>query len=121
MLQLIGLSLGGPESARWVTLFQALLTGWVAYVGAGGLLYEGLIGEVVATGNRWGARASLVVAAGTALLYAISLVRSVRPFVTPAAGNLARHTFYHWVICLIVAWSAFNWWRLARGRENDRC
>ena len=33
-LQGWGRSLGGPESERWVGVLQALLAGWVVYVGA---------------------------------------------------------------------------------------
>ena len=42
-LQLFGDRLGGPESGKWVALFQAILAGWVMYVGAAGMLFEGIL------------------------------------------------------------------------------
>src|SRR4051812_47121983 len=41
ILQLWGLGLGGPEAAKWVGVFQALLAGWVIYVAAAGMFFEG--------------------------------------------------------------------------------
>src|SRR5439155_14755490 len=42
-LQLFGRSLGGPEAPRWIAILQALLSGWVVYVAAAGMIFEGLI------------------------------------------------------------------------------
>src|SRR5690349_4428997 len=42
-LEAWGRSLGGREASRWVGGFQALLTGWVLYVAAAGMLFEGLL------------------------------------------------------------------------------
>ena len=42
-LQWKGTALGGAEADRWVGILQALLAGWVVYVGAAGMLFEGLI------------------------------------------------------------------------------
>ena len=38
-----GPALGGAESFRWVGLFQLLLTAWVVFVGALGLLSDALL------------------------------------------------------------------------------
>src|SRR5688572_5630049 len=42
-LQYFGHKLGGPEAGKWVGLLQALLAGWVMYVGAAGMLFEGIL------------------------------------------------------------------------------
>src|SRR5687768_11480461 len=42
-LQLYGRSLGGPEADRWVAVLQALLAGWVVYVAAAGMMFEGIV------------------------------------------------------------------------------
>src|SRR5687767_3056847 len=40
-LQWFGYRLGGTEADRWIGLLQLLLAGWIMYVGAAGLLFEG--------------------------------------------------------------------------------
>src|SRR5450432_15180 len=44
-LQYFGKSLGvtPQESSRWIAILQALLAGWVTYVAAAGMLFEGII------------------------------------------------------------------------------
>ena len=42
-LQYLGPSIGGPEAPRWVAILQAALAGWVVYIGAAGMLFEGLL------------------------------------------------------------------------------
>src|SRR5271156_1761343 len=42
-LEQFGHHLGGPESDRWVGILEALLAGWVVYVGAAGLAFEGIV------------------------------------------------------------------------------
>src|SRR5687768_5282994 len=42
-LELWGRGLGGREAGRWVGVLQALLSGWVVYVAATGMLFEGLL------------------------------------------------------------------------------
>src|SRR3954466_3838186 len=42
-LQRFGPALGGAESPRWVGVLQLLLAGWVVYVGAAGMLFEGAL------------------------------------------------------------------------------
>lgn len=110
-LQAFGRGLGGPESARWVALFQALLTGWVVYVGAGGLLYDG----IAALAGHGRVAASLLVGLVAAVLYLFSLWRSVATF----ASGAAPHTCYHLVILLIAAWSGINWLRLAQKKRAN--
>src|SRR4051812_28011999 len=43
VLQFWGTGLGGREAAKWVGIFQALLAGWVVYVSAAGMLFEGIL------------------------------------------------------------------------------
>jgi cation transport ATPase len=42
-LQWFGRRLGGEEQDRWIGLLQALLTGWIVYVGAAGMAFEGIL------------------------------------------------------------------------------
>ena len=42
-LQICGPSLGGADAPRWVAILQILLCGWIVYVGAAGILFEGAI------------------------------------------------------------------------------
>ena len=54
VLQLFGGRLGGLSSGIWVGLIQTLLGGWVVYVAAAGMFFEGFLllrrGKVIADG-----------------------------------------------------------------------
>src|SRR5215212_4637806 len=44
-LECFGYALGGRDAERWVGFLEALLASWVVYVGAAGMLFEGLVGR----------------------------------------------------------------------------
>lgn len=92
-LELFGHSLGGLESARWVGILQALLTGWIVYVGATGMLFEGLILVF-----RRRLIPDLPVAVAAVGLFAWSVAR------------LAVAPLFHWCALLLAVWAGARWW-----------
>src|SRR5690349_16336516 len=73
-LHRFGRSLGGPEADRWVAILQALLTGWIVYIAAAGMLFEGLISL-----PRRGPSPDLFVALAAVVGYFSSLAGRVLP------------------------------------------
>ena len=116
-LQVYGRALGGPEAERWVAVLQALLAGWVAYVGATGMLFEGVVALMTRTGRVSGDLAAAVVALA---LYAFSVV-SVGHL--PFTGRLGyRPLLFHVVVLVLAGWTGTQWWRWSRHlrrREPD--
>jgi cation transport ATPase len=110
-LQLFGRSLGGPESARWVAILQALLAGWVVYVGAAGMLFEGLVWL-----TRRKFTADLVPATAAATLYLASLIR-VAGYALGRGGEFPR-CWFHWTVGLLIAWTGLRWWYFARRKAS---
>ncbi len=107
VLQYLGPSLGGTESDRWVGLLQALLCGWVTYVGAAGMLFEGLI--VLSRGKLTIELLVALAAVGMYLFSAGSLLGVI------FHGQLFyRPLLFHVVILLIAGWTGFRWWRMSR-------
>jgi hypothetical protein len=107
-LQWFGRSLGGPESDRWVAILQALLAGWVAYVAAAGMLFEGLVWL-----RRRRVTADLFPSAVAAGFYLASLIRLIAYALRGAAGDFPR-PWFHWVVGLLIAWTAVRWGQFAR-------
>jgi cation transport ATPase len=107
-LQYFGNSLGGEDSPRWVGLLQGLLTGWVCYVGAAGVLFEG--GVVLARMRRLTIDA--LVAAGVFLIF----LWSVLAWITWLVPHAPRHVpmRYHWCVAILVVWSGVRWMMFAR-------
>jgi cation transport ATPase len=99
-LQLLGTRLGGPEALRWVGFLQALLGGWVVYVGAAGMLFEGVL---LLARRRWSA--DLPVAAAAAAFYLWSLAIVVQLLATGSAWGTLR---FHWSVMLIAVWTAIR-------------
>lgn len=110
-LEVWGPGLGGPEAARWVGVLQALLAGWVVYVGAAGMLFEGLI--LLLARRRWSG--GLAVAAAAMGLYLFSVVALARLLLGDASG---LRPLFHCVVSLICIWSGWRWLRLARGARG---
>jgi hypothetical protein len=111
-LQWFGRSLGGPEADRWVGIFQALLAGWIVYIAAAGMLFEGLI-----LLPRRGPSADLFVAAVSVLAYTISLTGRVLPVIFTGRVGHAPPLF-HWIVVLLAGWTALRWRHCsARGGE----
>jgi len=113
VLQWFGWRLGGEADAgRWVGVFQALLSGWVVYVAAGGLLFEGLLW----LGARKRVSGALVVAVISIGLYLCSLVSVAHVFVD---GRLwFGPLLFQYSVLLLAAWSGWGWRRLTAGTSR---
>ncbi len=105
-LQLWGRALGGPESDRWAGILQALLAGWVVYVGAAGMLFEGLIllpRRVIA---------DLIPALVAVLAYLFSLISVLHVLFT---GQLwYRPLLFHVSVLIVATWTGLQWYRWSR-------
>lgn len=126
-LQTWGHQLGGTESPRWVGLLQSLLTGWVLYVGAVGILLEGALTLCLPRRNRrkgglsgWWAIADFAVACVAAGAYFWSVGWLV--FLTVVTRKPAAvPTAFHWVVILVAVWAGFRMGRLTiRSRKELR-
>jgi cation transport ATPase len=109
VLQWFGRSLGGSaqEVDRWVPLLQALLAGWVTFVGATGMIVEGAMSLTHAQTRATTVRVDALVGLIAALLYLFSAVSVLGIF-------LRAHPFYHpllfhWVVIILAVWSAARW------------
>jgi cation transport ATPase len=100
-LHYFGTSLGGPEAPRYVAVLQALLCGWVMYVGAAGMLAEGWL---LLRARR---RASVdgVVAVTAILVYILSLVAAVQ--ILMARRHLPL--FFHVSVLIVATWTGIRW------------
>lgn len=105
-LQAWGPALGGSESDRWVGILQALLAGWVVYVGAAGMLFEGLL----LLPRR--VMADLIPALAAVIAYAFSLISVLHVLFT---GQLwYRPLLFHVSVIVVAAWTGLQWWRWSR-------
>jgi hypothetical protein len=105
-LELWGRALGGPESDRWVGILQALLAGWVVYVGAMGMLFEGLI----LLPRR--VMPDLFPALLAAAAYLFSLISVLHVIVT---GQLwYRPLLFHVSVMVVGLWTGIQWYRWSR-------
>jgi hypothetical protein len=109
-LQVWGRALGGPEADRWVGVLQALLAGWVVYVGAAGMLSEGLIllprrvmPDLFAAG--------LAVAA-----YLFSVVSVLHVFFS--ARLWYRPLLFDVSVSIVAVWTGVQWFRWSRRRAT---
>jgi cation transport ATPase len=110
-LHWFGEGLGGEDAARWSGLIQALLAGWVMYVGAAGALFEGAIlwkrgrmtGQLVVSGVAVGVYFYSV------LVWLMSLVRG---------GYWPTRPVFVVAVLLVMGWSGWGWWRMARQAET---
>ena len=108
-LQFFGHSLGGAESHRWVAILQVVLAGWVVYVGAAGMLFEGLLTLL----QRRRLTADLLPAAAAVALYLLTLLRLAAYTIAAAPGPFPT-TGFHWTVLLLATWTGYRWWRYAR-------
>lgn len=109
-LQWFGPSLGGPEADRWVALLQALLAGWVLYVGVAGMLFE----SVLRLGRRQFS-ADLLPSVAAVALFAIGLWRAV-----PLLAGETRPTLgstFHWSVLIPMIWTGLRCFLAAREPE----
>lgn len=111
-LQLWGHRLGGREAARWAGVFQALLAGWVVYVAAAGMLFEGAL--LLARRRRL--TADLVCAAAAVGVYLFSAIRLVHVLF----GSAETRPVFQWVIVILGTWSGVRWWQFSRRLQPER-
>lgn len=111
-LQYIGPSLGGPESERWIGVLQAILCGWVTYVGAAGMLSEGVI--ILFRGKLTFETLLSLIAVGLYLFSAVSVLG-----VIVHGALFYRPLLFHVVIVLIAAWTGFRWWRMSAVMKEE--
>lgn len=100
-LQWFGRSLGGAEADRWVAILQTLLTGWVLYVGAVGMLFE----SVLRLGRRQLA-ADLVPSTAAVAAFAIGVWRT---FLLVAEPTTAPAPTFHWSVLILIGWTGLRW------------
>lgn len=93
------------ESDRWVGILQALLTGWVTYVAAAGMLAEGVLTI------RHGVTGDLIVSAVVVPLYLICAISVLGVFVK--GHPFFQPLFFHWIVLLLAGWCGYRWRRLA--------
>ncbi|MGH7177486.1 MAG: hypothetical protein ACREJC_08915 [Tepidisphaeraceae bacterium] len=113
-LQWFGPRLGGPESGRWIAGLQVLLSGWIMYVAAAGMLFEGVI---LLRHRRL--TCDFLVAIVALVLWAISLLRSLGILLTTQSTH--RPLWFHWSVVLLATWCGWRWheqWR--RSTAVDR-
>ncbi len=104
-LETWGSALGGPEADRWVGVLQALLAGWVVYVGAAGMLFEGLI----LLPRRL--MADLIPALVAVLAYLFSVISVLHVLFT---GQLwYRPLLFHVSVIVVATWTGLQWYRWA--------
>ena len=96
-LHFIGPKLGGPEAPRSVALFEALLAGWVLYVGALGMIGDALV--------RRGITADGLVALVAMGIYVVGVWRLIAS-VNEKTPGLSRGFLASAV--LIIVWSAIR-------------
>jgi cation transport ATPase len=105
-LQYFGLGLGGSEAAVWVGLLQAILAGWVIYVAAAGMLFEGLL--LI----RRRISPDLINALISVIFYVASLAGWVRLLL---GHQFNRQTFwFNWTVLILILWCGIQWWRSSR-------
>ena len=107
-LQWFGRSLGGAESGRWVATLQALLSGWVVYVGATGMLFEGLVWL-----GRRRLTADLLPASAVVALYVLTLAR-LAAHALSSAPRAFPSTWFHAAVLLLMLWTGVRWWQYSR-------
>jgi cation transport ATPase len=107
-LQRFGRALGWVEGDRWVGLMQLALAGWVVYVAAAGMLFEGIV--LLA---RRQLRIDLIIALIALTLYFLSAASIARLVVR---GSLWFPPRFDAVVALLIVWCGVRWWWLrARG------
>jgi hypothetical protein len=104
-LQYFGPRLGGPEAPRWIGVLQALLSGWILYIAAAGMLLEGLIAPSRRT------LPDMLVGVVATLLYLVSLFLVLPVFLT---GRPLHHALaFHWMVVLLMFWSLIRTMQLS--------
>jgi cation transport ATPase len=105
-LQRYGPALGWVEAGRWVGVLQLLLAGWVVYVAAAGMLFEGI---VTLARRLPGARADFVIALIAVVVYLLSAVSIAHLILRGTPWFPAR---FDVVVALLILWCGGRWWWL---------
>ena len=106
-LQIFGRYLGGAESERWVGVLQAILTGWITYVGAAGMAFEGAI-----LLSRRRPTVELLVATTAVGMFLFSAVAATGVIFRGEVWY--RPLMFHWVVVLLAAWCALRLFAICR-------
>ena len=107
-LHWLGPALGGTEAPRWTGLFQTLLAGWVIYVAAAGMIFEGallLVRRKVLTPDA-------VVASIAVALYGLGVVAWAMLLIPGVTSRWPMP--FHYSIMLLIAWCGLRWASLSR-------
>jgi hypothetical protein len=101
-----GPAIGGPEAGRWIGLLQALLAGWVMYVGATGMLVEALMRRRVMLDG--------LVAALAIGLYLLAVGMVVWRTIASGGAALAwSRALFSCAAVLACAWAGIRWLTLS--------
>ena len=110
-LHWFGPALGGAEAPKWAGLFQSLLAGWVIYVAAAGMIFEGAL--LVARGR---VTLDFVVATVAAIVYLAGVAGWLSLLIRGGASRLPMP--FHYSVILLAAWCGLRWASLAQGRTT---
>jgi hypothetical protein len=113
-LESFGQALGGAESDLWVSLFQALLAGWVVYVAAVGMLSEGVL--LMLAGRRMPKLllTDFAMAAVAALSYLVGLACLLGLLTGHALDGPRRPHPFSSAVILLSLWTGVRWWHLSK-------
>ena len=111
-LQWLGPKLGGAEAPRWIALLQAILTGWIVYIGALAMLVEGLLVRSTRL------LADTIVAALATGMYLYSLITVIPVLII--GRMLPGPRLFHWVVMMLIVWTGLRCWQLSRSSTIDR-
>lgn len=106
-LHWLGPALGGTEAPRWTGLFQTLLAGWVIYVAAAGMIFEGAI---LLTRGRL--TLDFTIAMIAAALYVIALGGWAMLLLRADASRVPMP--FHHSAMLLAVWCGARWAWLSR-------
>jgi hypothetical protein len=111
-LQYVGPSLGGivEERQRWIGILQGLLAGWVVYVGAMGMVFEGilLLGRKLSIDLLVG-----IIALGCWVHSAISVLH-----VTIDGKLWYEPLLFHGSVTSLAVWTGIRWWQLTHRAQG---
>ena len=107
-LELWGRALGPADWQRWVSLFEALLAGWVLYVNLG-MLFEGvLLLRQRVTGD-------FIIASIAAIIYLASLISALHGIIF---ARVWYPLLFHVCVIVLAGWTLWRWLRHARDRHH---
>jgi cation transport ATPase len=96
----------GAGADRWPAIMQMLLTGWIVYVGAAGMIVEGLLTL------RAKYAVDFLVAMLASVLFAVSSARVI--YHIASAASVAAATYFHLTVLLLAIWTMLRFAWLSR-------